>query len=110
MTTRHYSMFWKNLECIIEGNNMSNTHGHCLKFYGDISEPFATKTGVRQGHRLLFLSLDKISSILFNIIKEKIMQTWKKVIKGNEGICLGPMRQGLKVEYLMFTEDLAFST
>lgn len=72
------------------------------KFRGEISEPFEIVIDDRWG--------DEISPILFTTVLEKVTRRWKKAIKGEgiEAICLRSKRQGLKVECLVFADDLAF--
>lgn len=72
-----------------------------VKFQGEISEAFEIKTGVRQG--------DGLSPILFNVVLEKIVRTWRTALTedGIDGICLGPKRQGVKVDCLAFADDMA---
>lgn len=72
-----------------------------VKFLGEISEPFEIKTGVRQG--------DGLSPILFNLILEKVMRTWKQEMEKENirGIQLGRRKGNLVVECLAFADDIA---
>lgn len=70
---------------------------------GEISEPFAIKTGVRQG--------DGLSPLLFNCVLEKVITEWReqKLSQNiDQPIKLG--RSDIKVDCLAFADDLAILT
>ena len=69
---------------------------------GEISEPFAIKTGLRQG--------DGLSPLLFIIVLDKVMDEWEKELKKCEcwrPIQLGFSKNNLYIPYLAFADDLA---
>lgn len=68
-----------------------------VKFRGELSEPFITKTGLRQG--------DYLAPMLFNCALEYIMRKWYKINPKN--IQIGRPKDNISLNCLGFADDLA---